>query len=234
MLAVDQKEIDKSVDLGTDFIFETHQVLACFKAEWSRVVVDLNRAPDENRRLGVVATMDYHRKSLYPPGQEPDDAEIQRRLEQYYWPFHNRLAVALATPGLKMFFDCHSLTNVAPAAAPDAGQTRADVVLGNNGGPDGGPDDNGGPVTCPPEALEIVAAAFRGQGFSVSLNQPYRGGYITRHYGKILTGKGARACQIEINEGLYSTAGCGTIDYIRAKDVRERVRAVFKQVAEEL
>ena len=234
MLAVDQKEIDRSVDLGTDFIFETHQVLACFKAQWSRVVVDLNRAPDENRRLGVVATMDYHRKPLYTPGREPDDAEVQRRLERYYWPFHNRVLQALAAPGLKIFFDCHSLTAVAPAAAPDAGQSRADVVLGNNGGPDGGPTEGGGPVTCSPEALEIVASAFRDQGLSVSLNQPYRGGYITRHYGQQLVARGSRACQIEINEGLYSTAGCGTIDYVRAKDVREKVRAVFKQVAEEL
>jgi N-formylglutamate amidohydrolase len=234
MLAISRDLIMKSVDLGTDYIYATDQAFTCLKADWNRVVVDLNRGPDEMRRLGVVATMDFDRRELYRPGQQPDQAEIQRRLEKYYWPYHHRLAEALEQPDMKMFFDCHSLVSVGPAAAPDAGIRRADVVLGNNAGPDGAPDGKNGPATCSREDMEKVAQAFRHQGLKVAMNTPYRGGYITRHYGAQLVAKGGRACQIEINEGLYTTPGVGITSQEKLQAVREKVQAVFQQLAGEL
>jgi N-formylglutamate amidohydrolase len=42
---------------------------------------------------------------------------------------------------------------------------------------------------------------LRAEGFSVSRNRPYAGGYITEHYGQ--PGTHVHALQIEINRGLY-------------------------------
>jgi N-formylglutamate deformylase len=49
--------------------------------------------------------------------------------------------------------------------------------------------------------MGLVEAALTGAGFVVRRNDPYAGGYITRHYGRPC--EGVHALQLEISRGLY-------------------------------
>ena len=48
---------------------------------------------------------------------------------------------------------------------------------------------------------ETIESTLRGQGYSVSRNKPYAGGFITEHYGN--PAAGLHAIQLEINRALY-------------------------------
>ena len=48
---------------------------------------------------------------------------------------------------------------------------------------------------------EVIETTLRQQGYAVSRNKPYAGGFITEHYGQ--PGRGLHAMQIEVNRCLY-------------------------------
>ena len=66
----------------------------------------------------------------------------------------------------------------------------ADFVLGDAHG-----------TTCAPQVIRLAEEALLGMGYSVRRNDPYAGGYITRHYGRPRLG--VHALQVEINRTLY-------------------------------
>jgi N-formylglutamate amidohydrolase len=113
------------------------------------------------------------------------------RIERLYHPFHQALAGLLqdtrALFGRAVLIDCHSM----PSASADqsAGQ-RPHFVLGDRFG-----------VSCDPRLTRFVRDRLMDFGYTVQLNRPYAGGFITEHYGK--PAAGIEALQIEINRGLY-------------------------------
>jgi N-formylglutamate amidohydrolase len=48
---------------------------------------------------------------------------------------------------------------------------------------------------------ETVESTLRAQGYSVSRNKPYAGGFITEHYGNPTAG--LHTIQLELNRALY-------------------------------
>src|SRR5690606_26442565 len=56
-------------------------------------------------------------------------------------------------------------------------------------------------TSCASALLDRAVALLRGFGYSVGVNKPYAGGFITEHYGRPL--KGLHALQIEVSRGLY-------------------------------
>jgi N-formylglutamate amidohydrolase len=72
----------------------------------------------------------------------------------------------------------------------DPGTQRVDFVLGNNHG-----------ATCHPRLIQYVEAFLAEAGYTVRLNNPYSGGFTTRHYGQ--PRRGVQALQIEVNRALY-------------------------------
>jgi N-formylglutamate amidohydrolase len=56
-------------------------------------------------------------------------------------------------------------------------------------------------TACSPRATSLVEQVLLGLGYTVRRNDPYAGGYITRHYGR--PREGVHALQIEIARGLY-------------------------------
>jgi N-formylglutamate amidohydrolase len=207
-------------DLGTAEIFAGLPVLAMVAADWSRLAVDLNRDPANLGEQGVVARLSFGGLPVFRPGQEPDPAEVQRRIAVYHRPYHQRLAQALATPGIKAFLDCHAMDPVGPPQAPDAGRPRAQVVLGNRMG-----------QTCSMEMLERLGEAFSRQGLEVAYNKPYSGGYITQRYGPGLLARGLMAAQIELNKGLYLDLDSQQLIAPRLADLRRRVRGALEEFA---
>ncbi|MBI5523240.1 MAG: N-formylglutamate amidohydrolase [Desulfarculus sp.] len=219
-LALDPLRCLVEADLGTAEVFAGLPVLACLKAQWSRLAVDLNRDAHDRGPQGVIALVSFGGRPVFLPGQEPSPQEVERRLAAYYHPYHQGLAQALTTPGLKAFLDCHAMDPVGPPQAPDAGRARAQVVLGNRGGD-----------TCSMEMLERLGGELVARGFEVAYNTPYSGGFITRHHGPGLKARGIMAAQVELNKALYLDLQRQELIAGRLEDVRRRVEAALRSFA---
>lgn len=228
------KQIEESTDVGTEEIFGSIPAKAVVRARWSRLLVDLNKGQDQLNSKGVIALKDYHGRVIFRRGWFPDKQETKKRIEEYYRPFHNDLKAALDSQDIKGLFDCHSLNGIGPLEAPDAGRKRKDIVLSNNGNEKGNQNSALGKTTCPAETLHMISAAFQRAGFSVSINDPYSGGFITTHYGRALTGTGRIAVQIEINQDLYLEPGTGQFETQKLENIRAKVFQSFREIAKEL
>jgi N-formylglutamate amidohydrolase len=75
-----------------------------------------------------------------------------------------------------------------------AGAVRADFVLGDRDG-----------TTCDPAFTELVRAMLAGMGYSVKVNDPYKGVELVRAYSDPKAGR--HSLQIEINKRLYMDEG---------------------------
>lgn len=131
----------------------------------------------------VVATGEpvYRRKLRF--------AEAEERIRQLWQPYHAALAALIAETrdqfGTCLLIDCHSMpTHPAQAGNPP------DFVLGDAHG-----------TACAPRATRLVEEALAGMGYRVRRNDPYAGGYVTRHYGR--PRDGVHALQVEIARTLY-------------------------------
>ena len=230
-ISLTDRQIKESEDLGTEEIFASLPAVSVVAAEWSRLLVDLNRSRHERGPKGVLPRVDYHGRSVYKKGSYPGPKQLERLLSRYYVPFHQRLNKTLSDTNILGLIDCHSLSGIGPAGAPDPGKRRKDIILGNNGSPPGSVGRVGEEPTCSPDAIKKLQETFAKRGFSVALNEPYAGGFITRSYGRKLAGSGRFAVQIEINQELYMKNGEISCDRERVEDVRKRVWSALDSFA---
>ncbi len=89
----------------------------------SRYTIDLNRPPDDANlypgqdTTGLVPVDTFDRRKLYR-GANPAAAEVQRRVERYWQPYHRRLAAEIervkAERGRVVLWDAHSIQGVVP------------------------------------------------------------------------------------------------------------------------
>ncbi len=56
-------------------------------------------------------------------------------------------------------------------------------------------------TACAPRATRLAEEVLQGMGYRVRRNDPYAGGYVTRHYGR--PREGVHALQIEVARPLY-------------------------------
>ena len=116
-------------------------------------------------------------------------AEAEARINRCWAPYHAELARLLgetqARHGACLLIDCHSM----PGGGATSGRTP-DFVLGDAHG-----------TACAPQVTRLVEAVLTELGYQVKRNDPYAGGFVTRHYGR--PRDGVHALQIEISRGLY-------------------------------
>jgi N-formylglutamate amidohydrolase len=115
--------------------------------------------------------------------------EAERRIRSCWEPYHAALATLIAETrdrfGLCLMIDCHSMP-AHPAQALDP----PDFVLGDVHG-----------TTCAPKVTRVLESGLQNLGYRVRRNDPYAGGYITRHYGR--PREGIHVIQMEIARPLY-------------------------------
>jgi N-formylglutamate deformylase len=120
--------------------------------------------------------------------------EVRQRIERWYLPYHAALAAELdglhSAFGAVWHINCHSMPAVGDANADDAGRPRKDFVLGDRDG-----------TTCAPEFTALVAETVAGLGYSVAINDPYKGVELVRRHGRPEARR--HSLQIEINRRLY-------------------------------
>ena len=108
------------------------------------------------------------------------------------------------------------------------------MVLGNNGDGKGERGDSRGTITCAPDTLLMMKEVLEESGFSVSINHPYAGGFITTHYGEELFSKGKMAVQIEINQSLYMDNTNPGVRMDMVSDVSRKLAQALRQIARRL
>jgi N-formylglutamate deformylase len=175
-------------DLGASVIVPRH----------SRYVIDLNRPP-ENRPLYAGAnntelcpTRFFSGDPLYRDGQAPGDAEVQMRLSRFWRPYHDALAAELARlkgdHGHAVLWDGHSIRSVLPWLFDGK---LPDLNLGTADG-----------ASCAPSLraalMQVLAAQDR---YTHVTDGRFKGGYITRHYGR--PRDGVHAVQMEMCWSTY-------------------------------
>ena len=150
------------------------------------------RSPRVAAGLGTIARVVATGSEIYA-GKLPV-SEIERRVTQFYRPYHRRLTALVDEGRLRfgwsLLVDCHSMPSIGGPMDRDVGLSRVDVVLGDCYG-----------ASCAPLITQVVEEAFRSRGYRVVRNTPYAGGYTTRHYGQ--PRNGSHALQIELNRALY-------------------------------
>jgi N-formylglutamate amidohydrolase len=230
-IALTEREILESTDIGSRELFIHLPVRVALWARWSRLAADLNRDHLQRGPEGVIPEVDYYGRDIYRENSLPDGEDVERRLNRYYFPYHIRLREAVEDKEVKILFDCHSLTGKGPPGAPDPLRWRKDIVLGNNGNHRGEINPSLGDLTCPTAIILMIKEAFHQSGFSVSLNRPYSGGFITTHYGQKLVKEGKMALQIEINQELYIDGRTLRLRADKVSEVALRLQEVFREIA---
>lgn len=122
-------------------------------------------------------------------------AEVQHRVANYHQPYQTKLRDLLDQThtrwGQVWHVNCHSMPHHASAMSPEPpGTTRADFVLGDRDG-----------TTCAPALTAEIQHFLLSRGFSVGINDPYKGVELVRANGNPADNR--HSIQLEINRRLY-------------------------------
>ena len=166
-------------------------------ATHSRLVIDLNRPPDDQNlypghdTTGLIPVDTFHQEPVYS-GAGPDDDETTERRQTYWLPYHQALEAQLArlrqTHERVVLWDAHSIASRLPRFFSGR---LTDLNFGTADG-----------SSCAPElANAILAPVRKQQRYSWVLNGRFKGGYITRHFGD--PAGGVHAVQLEMTQAIY-------------------------------
>ncbi len=148
------------------------------EARLSRYVIDLNRDPSGLSLYPGQATTELVPTTTFDGAPiwrtPPDEAEIARRRTLYFEPYHAALAAEIArvkaAHGFALLYDCHSIRSAIPRLFE--GELPL-MNLGTNGG-----------ASCAPAVQRACERVMAASGLSHVSNGRFKGGWITRHYGR--------------------------------------------------
>jgi N-formylglutamate deformylase len=178
-----------------------------------RCIIDVNRAESDidvtllrEPWPGEVSPTDKSARGLglvrryVTPGVEINSrplevSELRDRINNSYRPYHEALDELVeeikCERGFVWHINWHSMKSVGNAMTPDgAGAKRPDFVVSNRDG-----------QSASSELTEWIVGALRSFGYTVSLNDPYKGGTIVERIGS--PSDNIHSLQIEINRALY-------------------------------
>ncbi|MDI1360898.1 N-formylglutamate deformylase [Methylotenera sp.] len=175
--------------------------ISVISAEYARYVIDLNRSP-ENTSLypgqdvtGLCPIDTFAKSAIYLDEEQPDEKEIESRIEQFWQPYHQKLTTELqriqAIHGVAVLWDAHSIASQVPrffsGKLPDLNFGTADSS------------------SCDTSLQDALAATMResihAKAYSHVFNGRFKGGYITRHYG--VRSMNIHAVQLEMSQCIY-------------------------------
>ena len=224
-----RKDADWWIDTLYDFVRELGAT--AIHTAISRTAIDVNRDPSGvslypgQNTTELVPTTTFDGEALWRPGMEPDAAEIARRIDTYFHPYHAALAGEVARlrqrhPRIALY-DCHSIRSIIPRLFP--GELPV-MNIGTNAG-----------ASCDMDLAEPIAAIASASRFSAVINGRFKGGYITRRYGK--PEEGVHAVQMELACRGYIREPVGPVDEHNwpvpfdaafAADIRAPLRSILE------
>jgi N-formylglutamate deformylase len=172
-----------AVELGASLLVAHH----------SRYLIDLNRPPDNRpmypgrNNTELCPTRFFTSEPLYREGLAPDEAEIARRVQHHWRPYHEALQGELAQVrtrhGHAVLFDAHSIKSELPWLFD--GQLPH-LNLGTVDGTSCG-------KSLRARLIDVLGAQ---SDYSHVADARFKGGYITRRYGA--PADGIHAVQLEM------------------------------------
>jgi len=168
------------------------------KANYARYVIDLNRDPSGKSLYPgqsvteLCPTTTFAEQPVYLEGQNPSAAEITRRVETYWKPYHAALETEIvrvkAIHGYVILWDAHSILSRVPRFFEGR---LPDLNFGTHND-----------ATCAPAlSALIMETTQKYTQYKAVLNGRFKGGYITRHYGKPTNH--VHAVQLELSQITY-------------------------------
>lgn len=193
---------------------------------YSRYVVDLNRPLDDvslypgQNTTGLCPRVQFSGTPIYLPGREPTPEEIAQRVERYWHPYHAALAQEIArikvAHGRVMLWEGHSIRSVVPFLFDGR---LPDFNLGTAGG-----------ASCSPGLQQRLAAVLESQRrYTFAVNGRFKGGYITRRYGRPIDC--LEAIQLELSEITYMDEDP---PFTLREDLAAGIRPVLRRILEAL
>lgn len=175
-------------DAGATLLCATH----------SRYVADLNRDPSGTELYAgadnteLCPTRTFADEAIYGSGAPPSPAEVAQRIATYFDPYHAVLTAEIerlhAQHGFAIVLDAHSIRSEVPRFFDGR---LPDLNLGTANG-----------ASCAPALQARATAVLAGApGMTHVVNGRFKGGWITRHYGR--PALGVHALQLELGERCY-------------------------------
>lgn len=221
-------DTDWFVDILYDFV--TEMGITMIAAHYSRWIIDLNRDPkskplytDGRIITELCPTTTFLGEPLYIDERKLIvSEEVERRVKLYYEPYHQRINELLTELkekyGRVLLWDCHSIRQIVPTIQKDK---FPDLILGDADG------SSGSPVL-----IRTVLNTLKKGGYSINHNHPFKGGYITRHFGK--PEENQYALQLEMTKVNYMNDDEKKYDKTRAEKMRSLLKNNFQALIETL
>jgi N-formylglutamate deformylase len=172
--------------------------ISYIRARFSRYVVDLNRSPEGEKlypgqsETEICPSLTFNGAPIYKEGLEPEQEEIQNRLNHYWQPYHQHIESEIerlkSLHGYVILWDAHSIRALVPRLFD--GQLP-DLNFGTSNG-----------ASCSAniqKTLNDIAA--QQSDYTFVFNGRFKGGYITRHYGN--PESKIHAVQLELSQNTY-------------------------------
>jgi len=204
--------------------------ITMISANYSRWVIDLNRDPnskplytDGRIITGLCPATNFLGESIYNDERsEVELPEVRRRVELYYKPYHHQIEKLLGETkekfGKVLLWDCHSIRQSVPTIHKGK---FPDLILGDADS-----------TSASTGLIETTLNVLNQSTYSVNHNHPFKGGYITRHYGKPLANQ--HALQLEMSKVNYMDDDEKKYDKARSDKMRELLKRVFAKLIEQL
>ena len=198
--------------------------ITMIKAHYSRWVIDLNRNPEstplynDGRVITALTTStNFLGTSIYK-NSPPDTTEVQRRLEQYYRPYHQKISDLLDDLQKEfdnvLLYDAHSIKQLVPTIHTEA---FPDLLLGSN-------DEK----SAHADLIQIALKALGAGNYSLEHNTLFKGGHITRSFGQ--PDRKRHALQLERSKILYMD----DTETQYAPERADKLKAILKPMFEQL
>lgn len=144
-------------------------------------------SPRVGAGLGTIARVVASGEAVYRRRLSFDEAAD--RVRGLWEPYHAALSGLIRETtrrfGGCLLIDCHSM----PSFPGETGRAT-DMILGDAHG-----------TAAAPRATRMLEEVLSGLGYRLRRNDPYAGGYVTRHYGR--PREGVHVIQLEIARSLY-------------------------------
>ncbi|HQQ97201.1 MAG TPA: N-formylglutamate amidohydrolase [Cyclobacteriaceae bacterium] len=227
-LAAAPDDTDWFVDTLYDFAPEMG--ITVLAANYSRWVIDLNRDPqskplynDGRLITALCPTTTFTGIPLYfDQRKEVSALEVSHRIKEYFDPYHHQIDVMLqdlkARHGRVLLWDCHSIRRVVSTIHKDP---FPDLILGDVDG-----------TSASPGLIEAVMTTLDHSTYRVGHNHPFKGGYITRHFGQPANHQ--HALQLEMSKVNYMDDAEIKYHPDRSAKMRSLLKKNFERILETL
>lgn len=192
---------------------------AMIVATYSRYVIDLNRPADDTalyedqRVTGLCPTQTFAGNDIYV---DLSSINARDRVARYWRPYHDKIAATLIgireRHGYALLWDAHSIASRVPRLF-DGELAALNLGTWEN-------------KSCDAAISKSVMNTAASSPWDAVINERFKGGHITRHYGD--PNASVHAIQLELAQRVYMNEE--TLEF--EEDEAQRLRATLKNLIE--